>query len=195
MRMIQSLLFVSVSLAFAASPQNSFDSLCSTTDGNNPAGCWKGPYCPGREVDERVQKELFMRFLDTLYGEKNVSKAFETYVSPNIIEHDPEDKQNRNFIIARLSKIIPYAKLTILRRNFDNNIGLAFMKVDGNPEPIALADIYRMDGTCIVEHWDVMQKRPANSTNPIAMFWLRGGYEFFCHKEIGFFIVYYLLKG
>jgi len=38
------------------------------------------------------------------------------------------------------------------------------------PEPIALADIYRMDGTCIVEHWDVTQARPANATNPIAMF-------------------------
>jgi predicted SnoaL-like aldol condensation-catalyzing enzyme len=30
-----------------------------------------------------------------------------------------------------------------------------------------------MEGTCIVEHWDVIQFRPANSINPIAMFWFR----------------------
>lgn len=162
MRMIQFMLFVSASLAFSTSSQNSLDSLCST--------CMKQPYCPGREVDESVQKELFMHFLETLYGEKNVRKAFETYVSPNIIEHDPEDKQNRAAIVARLSKIIPPAKYTLLSKNFDNNIGLVHVKVDEDPEPVALADIYRMDGTCIVEHWDVIQKRPANTTNPIAMF-------------------------
>lgn len=171
--MILSLLFVFVSLAFATSPQSSLDSLCSTADpiyGNNIAACVKRPYCPGREVDERVQKELFNRFLETLYGEKDVKKAFETYVSRHIIEHDPADKQDRDAIVARLSKIIPFANFTMLRWNFDNNIGLAHLKVDEKPEPAALADIYRMQGTCIVEHWDVKQKRPAKTKNPIAMF-------------------------
>ena len=52
----------------------------------------------------------------------------------------------------------------------DNNIGLIHVRINEEPEPIALADIYRMDGTCIVEHWDVTQARPANATNGIAMF-------------------------
>lgn len=164
MRIIQPMLFASLSLALATSQEVSSDLLCPT------AACVKKPYCPGRQVSEIVQKDLFRHFLDTLYGEKNVSKAFETYVSSNIIEHDPVDSQNRDAIVARLSKIIPSASLSILRWNFDSNIGLAHLKVDEQPEPAALADIYRMDGSCIVEHWDVIQKRPANTKNPIAMF-------------------------
>lgn len=45
------------------------------------------------------------------------------------------------------------------------------MRVDEEDHlPIALADIYRMNGTCIVEHWDVTQETLRNATNPIAMF-------------------------
>ena len=68
-------------------------------------------------------------------------------------------------------KVIPFVPSTVLRQSFDNNIGFIHVRVDEpGEEPIALADIYRMDGTCIVEHWDVTQARPANATNPIAMF-------------------------
>lgn len=145
---------------------------CTTdpTHGNHVEACLQEPYCPGREVDERLQGEIFTRFLEALYGEKNASKAFETYVDPNIIEHDPDDTQDRDAIVARLSQIIPFANITILASSFNNNTGLAHLKVNEDPEPAALADIYRMEGTCIVEHWDVIQYRPANSTNPIAMF-------------------------
>ncbi len=60
---------------------------------------------------------------------------------------------------------------TVLARNFNNDIGLIHVRVDEEGHlPIALADIYRMNGTCIVEHWDVTQETPRNATNPIAMF-------------------------
>ena len=67
--------------------------------------------------------------------------------------------------------VIPYVPSVVLRHSFDNNIGFIHVRVnEADEEPIALADIYRMDGTCLVEHWDVTQARPANATNPIAMF-------------------------
>ena len=67
--------------------------------------------------------------------------------------------------------IISYASSEVLRYSFDVDIGFVHVMVDEPPEPIALADNYRLDGTGIVEHWDVTQARPANATNPIAMFW------------------------
>lgn len=129
-----------------------------------------GPYCPSRPASERQQRAIFNAFIEVLYVEKNATKAFDTYVAVNLTEHDPFDEQGRAANAAKLDAIIPYASFEVLRQSFDNNIGLAHVRVNEDPEPIALADIYRMDGTCIVEHWDVTQARPANATNPIAMF-------------------------
>lgn len=175
MRLIHSLLLAALPLALASSLPTPFDEPSSPTDlHGSPTSscltCLTKPNCPGRKADEKLQAQLFEQFSHTLYVERNISKAFETYVAFNIIEHDPYDTQNRRDIIARLSQIIPSAKLTILSSSFGNNMGLIHLKVAEHPEPLALADIYRMDGTCIVEHWDVSQARPANATNPIAMF-------------------------
>jgi predicted SnoaL-like aldol condensation-catalyzing enzyme len=150
-------------------PRDVVNSALDPTSSKNPFYP-KRPYCPGRKVDESIQKQIFAHFVKVLYDEKNISKAFETYVDSNIIEHDPEDLQDRNFIIQRLEQIIPYVTSTILFSSFGDDTGLIYLKVEDDPEPIALADIYRMDGTCIVEHWDVQQARPANATNPLAMF-------------------------
>ncbi|KAK3168221.1 hypothetical protein OEA41_004667 [Lepraria neglecta] len=128
-------------------------------------------YCPGHPAPEGYQRELFFAFINDLYVKKDVIGAFDTYIAENLIEHDPFDAQGRAANAAKLANIIPYVPSTVLRMSFDNNVGLAHVRVNqANKEPIALADIYRMDGTCIVEHWDVTQSRPANATNPIAMF-------------------------
>lgn len=126
--------------------------------------------CPSRETNELCQRQIFSGFLQTLYVEKNATKAFNTYVDIDLIEHDAFDEQGRDANAAKLSNIIPYANFTVLRSNFNNDIGVIHLRVEETPEPAALADIYRMDGTCIVEHWDVLQYRPSNATNPIAMF-------------------------
>jgi len=128
------------------------------------------PYCPPKPASEAQQRELFFDFVYDLYTLKNATLAFETYVAVDLIEHDPFDAQGRAPNEAKLNGILPYASFDVLRYNFDSNIGLIHVRVNEEPEPIALADIYRMDGTCIVEHWDVTQARPANATNPIAMF-------------------------
>ena len=128
-------------------------------------------YCPGRPASAKQQHDIFFDFINQLYVKKDVIGAFDTYIALNLVEHDPFDSQGRVANEQKLANIIPYVPSTVLRTSFDNNIGLAHVKVsEANKEPIALADIYRMDGTCIVEHWDVTQARPTNATNPIAMF-------------------------
>ncbi|QKX59646.1 uncharacterized protein TRUGW13939_06783 [Talaromyces rugulosus] len=134
------------------------------------AGLDEDSLCPSREANELCQRQIFSDFLQTLYVEKDPIKAFNTHVDVQLIEHDPFDEQGRDANAAKLSNIIPSANFTVLRSNFNNDIGVIHVMVKEDPEPAALADIYRMDGTCIVEHWDVLQYRPANATNPIAMF-------------------------
>lgn len=160
-------------LPLALASQMSDDCDCSTLatkDSENLSFCSKKAYCPGHEASTSLQREIFADFIETLYGERNVSKAIKTYFDSDNIEHDPYDPPGLDGIIARLEGIIPYANYTILLSSFGDNIGLVYLRVEDQPEPMALADIYRMNGTCIVEHWDVSQARPANATNPLAMF-------------------------
>lgn len=128
------------------------------------------PFCPSRDVDPFCQRAIFNDFIDILYNQKNPTKAFDTYVDVNLTEHDPYDEQGRDANAAKLEGIIPNASFSILHQTYDDNIGFVHLKVDLDPEPAALADIYRLDGSCIVEHWDIVQDRPADATNPIAMF-------------------------
>ncbi len=129
------------------------------------------PYCPPRYAPEPVQREIFDGFINALYINKDVFGAFNTYIAVDLIEHDPFDEQGRDANAGKLSNIIPFVPSTVLRHSFNNDIGLIHVRVDEEGHlPIALADIYRMNGTCIVEHWDVTQETPRNATNPIAMF-------------------------
>ncbi|KAJ5612666.1 hypothetical protein N7510_005860 [Penicillium lagena] len=175
MHLIHYMLYSLLPLALALggqpeTPRDFINSALDIPESKNLPLSLKKPYCPGRPAGKKAQSQIFAKFIDILYGEKNVSKAFEGYVDLKIIEHDPDDPQDRAAIIERLNHIIPYANTTILFSSFGDDIGLVYLKVEDNPEPLALADIYRMDGTCIVEHWDVQQSRPANTTNPLAMF-------------------------
>ncbi|KAF7158914.1 hypothetical protein CNMCM5623_004093 [Aspergillus felis] len=166
MRLTPILLFSIASLAFAKDPSD------STNSPSRPKVERKqfDSYCPKHDANEESQRKIFARFLQTLYEEKNVSKAFTTYVDPGMIEHNPF-QQSRDEVVAKLSQTLPDATFTVVHSAFAGDIGFAHVRLgDEDAPPVALADIYRMDGTCIVEHWDVLQTLPENATNPKALF-------------------------
>lgn len=70
---------------------------------------------------------------------------------------------------AKLETIIPYADFNVERWSFDNGFGVVHMRINGNPQT-AIVDLYRMDGTCLVEHWDITQAWPADATNVVGFF-------------------------
>ncbi|KAG6997793.1 hypothetical protein G7Y79_00037g073110 [Physcia stellaris] len=128
-----------------------------------------GPYCPPQSVSPAQQHAIFFDFINKLYVQKNATDAYLTYVSPDYINHSPYAPQGREAAIQFLSFLIPSKNRTILHETYDGDIGAVHLKVDGQP-PLALVDLFRLNGSCVVEHWDVNQALPANATNPIALF-------------------------
>ena len=159
-----------------------------------------GPYCPPKPASEAVQRAIFDEFIQTLYIEKNVTAAFENFIAVDLIERmsipipmiptpdlplsksgigittntiadDPFDAQGRAANEAKLIHIIPFVPSTVLAHAFENDHGFIQVRVDEEGHlPIALADIYRLNGTCLVEHWDITQETPRNATNTAVPF-------------------------
>ena len=128
-----------------------------------------GPYCPPQPASPYVQAAIFNDFINKLYVQKNATDAYLTYVSPDYINHSPYAPQGRAAAIAFLSFLIPSVNRTILHQIYQGDTGAVHLKVLSQT-PIALVDLFRLNGTCVVEHWDVNQPLPANATNPIALF-------------------------
>lgn len=167
MRLTSIVLFSLVSLGFARDPSD----ITHSPNRSKAKGAQLESYCPGQDADEDLQREIFNQFIQTLYENKNVPEAFETYVDPDLTEHGPYE-QSRDEVVESLSQIIPTSTFTVVHSSYGGDIGFVHVRIgdEGAPPAAALADIYRMDGTCIVEHWDVLQNLPENFTNPNALF-------------------------
>jgi predicted SnoaL-like aldol condensation-catalyzing enzyme len=128
-------------------------------------------YCPPRSATEAEQKEIFEAFYQRLWVQKDVSGAYNTYVDVNYIQHNPYALSGRQRAIDALAPIWSGIKFTLANKGFSNNVGWLHQKMEMSGQAFtAVVDILRMNGTCIMEHWDVSQQKPSNSQNPIALF-------------------------
>ncbi|GME66204.1 hypothetical protein GTA08_BOTSDO11583 [Neofusicoccum parvum] len=135
-----------------------------------PAG--GAPYCPPRAASTAEQRAIFGEFVQKFLVEKNATRALLDHAAEDYIQHNPFFLSGRQVAIDALSGFPSSAvNYTIINRGFDADRGWVHYRLDtaGAPEPSAVVDIFRLEGTCIREHWDVIQQRPANATNPIAM--------------------------
>lgn len=127
---------------------------------------------PASETERN--RAVVQDFARLFYGEKNVRAAFEKYVAPDYVQHNPNILDGRDAAIAALEPKFsaPGARFTIQRIVVDGEF--AVIHLHGQPDPAALggavADIYRLKQGKIVEHWDVLQPVPAKAANPHPMF-------------------------
>ena len=128
------------------------------------------PYCPPRPASEAEQAAIFDEFVHKLYVDHNVSGALLDHGDVNWIEHDPMAVSGRQVVIDALSGFLPTTKQTFIHKGFVNGTGFTHFREDvPGQAPTAIADFFRFDGTCIMEHWDVSQTRDPNAANPIAL--------------------------
>jgi predicted SnoaL-like aldol condensation-catalyzing enzyme len=129
----------------------------------------------GMKACRLTPKTVVTRFVQTFYIEKKVREAFETWVVPGYIQHNPMAKTGRDAAIAFLEPFFantPGLNYEIKRIIADGNLVAVHARMRRAPEDrgSAVVDILRVEGCKIVEHWDVIQPVPETSANDNTMF-------------------------
>jgi len=120
-------------------------------------------------------KEVVTRFMNEFYVEKRVREAFETWVEPGYIQHNPMAQTGRDAAIAFLEpffKSHPDIHYSIKRIIAEGNLVAVHSHGVFTPgeRGLAIVDILRVEGCKIAEHWDVAQPVPEKSANNNGMF-------------------------
>jgi predicted SnoaL-like aldol condensation-catalyzing enzyme len=120
-------------------------------------------------------KQVVTRFMTTLYVDKKVRAAFETWVDPGYIQHNPMAQTGRQAAIDFLEPFFaqhPDINYSIKRVIADGNLVAVHShgRFAADDRGIAVVDILRVAGCKVVEHWDVVQAVPEKSSNSNGMF-------------------------
>jgi predicted SnoaL-like aldol condensation-catalyzing enzyme len=120
-------------------------------------------------------KQVVTRFVTSLYVDKKVREAFETWVDPGYIQHNPLAQSGRDAAIGFLEPFFaqhPEINYSIKRIIAEGNLVVVHShgKFSADDRGIAVVDILRVEGCKVVEHWDVVQPVPEKAANSNSMF-------------------------
>jgi predicted SnoaL-like aldol condensation-catalyzing enzyme len=100
-------------------------------------------------------------FVERFYARRDVVGAFAAYVAPGYIQHNPGLPDGPTAAVAALAPMFaaPGSRFDVKHVLVDGDLALVHLLGEGKPGggAAAVADIYRLDGGKIVEHWDVLQ--------------------------------------
>jgi predicted SnoaL-like aldol condensation-catalyzing enzyme len=122
-----------------------------------------------------LPKQVATQFMTELYVEKKPREAFETWVDPGYIQHNPLAETGRDAAIRFLEPFFathPDIHYTIARIIADGNLVAVHSHGVFGPgdRGIAVVDILRVEGCKVMEHWDVVQQVPEKAANSNGMF-------------------------
>jgi predicted SnoaL-like aldol condensation-catalyzing enzyme len=120
-------------------------------------------------------KEVVTRFMTRFYVDKKVREAFETWVDPGYVQHNPMAATGREAAISFLEPFFaqhPDIHYSIARVIADGNLVAVHSHGKFAPDDrgVAVVDILRVEGCKVMEHWDVVQAVPEKSANSNGMF-------------------------
>jgi predicted SnoaL-like aldol condensation-catalyzing enzyme len=119
-------------------------------------------------------REIIVDFARLFYQEGAVREAFERYVHPEYVQHNPGISDGRENAIVSLTPMWrrPGFTTEVLRILVDGDYAALHVRADNGPgkPKAAVFDLYRLHDGLIVEHWDVIHVVPDNSANTHPMF-------------------------
>jgi predicted SnoaL-like aldol condensation-catalyzing enzyme len=146
---------------------------CSAVGVAQDPGAQASTDCTGSAEENR--KVVLAFYNEALVGLKP-QPAFERHMSADFIEHKPDVPEGTRAATAsfleQLIANVPQPKWTIERTIAEGD--LVFLHARFSPAPgapeYAIADVFRLSGCKIVEHWDVVAPPPKDQRNPNARF-------------------------
>ncbi|KXT14026.1 hypothetical protein AC579_10019 [Pseudocercospora musae] len=113
-------------------------------------------YCVIEAATTIEQATLFSEFVDLIWKEADMKTALVKHVSKDLIKHDCDAEGG----------LAPPGRTVVERVAFDGGAG--WVHSMSSEDMTAYVDIYRFEGTCIVEHWYLTQKM-TNCTKSYAL--------------------------
>ncbi|KJA14154.1 hypothetical protein HYPSUDRAFT_150744 [Hypholoma sublateritium FD-334 SS-4] len=145
-------------------------SATSSYEGFPPAVCNNRTTGPNLEVKQQAALADFAHLYIDLH---DIQTAYDRWVPGEYIQHNPNAPQGREAAIQILSAGFANPEVTSTNATVfgGQGFGAIHFKLTVSPTTsFAVVDYFRFQGTCIVEHWDVLQQIFGNETNPIAFF-------------------------
>ncbi|HWW63717.1 MAG TPA: nuclear transport factor 2 family protein [Sphingomonadaceae bacterium] len=131
---------------------------------------------PAQEVaseDYRAKTErnraVMRDFVTLLYDKRDPRAAFEKYVHPDYIQHNPGIADGREEALKWLEPVFSRKETEIQVRRVLVDGDFATVQIIGRMGPddpgSAVMNIFRLENGLIVEHWDVTQAMPAQTAS------------------------------
>ena len=120
-------------------------------------------------------KQVVEKFSQLFFIEKRPVEAYQLWVAPDYVQHNPIATDGRDAAIKALGPIFaanPDLKVDIKRIiGDDTHVAVHYHSVmKPGTKGFAAVDMFRVENCKIVEHWDVIQPMPDKSANDHPMF-------------------------
>ncbi|CAA7268952.1 unnamed protein product [Cyclocybe aegerita] len=119
------------------------------------------------------QLEALQDFTHSFLVNRNIQVGFDDWIPGTYINHSPNAESGRESAVRVLIPFVsnPDLWITVAQVFAGQGFGLLHDRaMITNQLDIAIMDLFRFNGTCIMEHWDVGQTITGGEPNPIAFF-------------------------
>jgi predicted SnoaL-like aldol condensation-catalyzing enzyme len=117
------------------------------------------------------QYSALLDFAQILYTNKKAPLAFSTYVAEHLINHAPDiPGDGRDTASKIVGPLLAAADVEIMQVFLGQDMSSTYFRAcEGEGKCLAVVDMFRMSGTCLVEHW-VVTTPITKSSNPYPYF-------------------------
>ncbi|EAU93632.1 hypothetical protein CC1G_02862 [Coprinopsis cinerea okayama7 len=161
------------STLFTTLPCVALCTLALSVDANSktprPKVC--DPYAKGPRLAE-LQEEAIQEFAHLWLVKKDIQTAWDRWIPGKYIQHHPNAVGDREWAIEFLKQnfAAPGTSTSNITVFSGKGFGVLHYKWTSPNITYAISDRFRFEGTCMVEHWDVIQTITGNEPNPLAFF-------------------------